>query len=63
MIHVLAGSVFPVIFRGTALGFIMIVGLFSSVLSPILAELNDPIPMILFIIFSSLVALTITFTK
>ncbi|CDW88844.1 organic cation [Stylonychia lemnae] len=54
--YLLNTQMFPTIFLGTAYGFCNIVGRFISIMSPIIAKIVHPYPLIIMVIFSGISA-------
>ena len=54
--YLLNTEMFPTIFLGTAYGFCNIIGRFITILSPIIAKIEHPYPMIIMVIFSGISA-------
>ena len=54
--YLLNTQMFPTIFLGTAYGFCNIIGRFITIMSPIIAKISHPWPMIIMVIFSGISA-------
>ena len=54
LVYLLVNDLFPTIFLATSYGVTNVVGRFVSILSPAMAYVPDPIPMLTLIAFSGL---------
>lgn len=61
--YLLNTEMFPTIFLGTAYGFCNIVGRFITILSPIIAKIQHPYPMVIMVLFSGISAFLSIFLK
>ena len=61
--YLLNTEMFPTIFLGTAYGFCNIIGRFISIMSPIIAKIVHPYPLIIMVIFAGLSAFLALFLR
>eukprot|EP00347_Sterkiella_histriomuscorum_P017312 403349866 len=61
--YLLNTEMFPTIFLGTAYGFCNIIGRFITIMSPIMAKIQHPYPMVFMVIFSGVSAVLSIFLK
>ena len=54
LVYLIVNDLFPTIFLASSYGACNVIGRFVSILSPIIAYLPDPIPMLTLIIFSGI---------